>query len=376
MENNKLSEKEKQILNIMASFENEYYQKFQERQIIKLEYYQDFKIEAIKEIQMEMPPFRGIFHTVEKDKEGNISEHLYLKGASKEIFQIDSNGNSRMIPELDGFLGQMDIKQVIEKNEEGLKGTSKKIKNNEKEEKNPEVEDLELTNYREIKDNNLDEHLPGSFKGAEEKGIAFSKKLGAFVIVEKVNGKFQKSEEYKPSKLTLKSVISIDENGEKVERKVPHSLIETTNPKKELSVTIGQYGTIEVETVDRLPCEERVGMQLREAGEGRDGERTKQLRDFQKIEGENALHDLAHKYKKEEYEKGKHVNNVQDLEDKQRIYTEEEEELLKDVAKKEDMSVEDLKLELEQIPEEYTLEEKIQIVHEEKEKERQEEIEK
>lgn len=291
-------EKEQQILEILASFENELQEKLQETksEIERVKYYEKFKMQGID--------FQNIFITEEKDADGNISYHIYSGDASNEIMSVNENGEVNVIPELATFIGNdIDIEKIMEENEKEpgkLRGISEKtkpkeidekLKENQKEEQeeniadveelSEELEDLELTKYRKIKDDNLDKQMKGKFKGTEEKGTAYSKKLNAFIVVEKINGKLQKADGFEPAKPTMKKVISINEDGTEVEQTIPHALIKTDNPKKELSITIGQYGYIETATVDRLPCNERVQMQLREDGEGIEAKRSKQLRDMQ-----------------------------------------------------------------------------------------------
>ena len=141
------------------------------------------------------------------------------------------------------------------------------------------------------------------------------------------------------------------------------------NDEKEISITIGEFGYIETGIVDVLPCNERVEMQLREDGEDINAQRTKQLEDLKTRYGQEEIHELVHKYSQELYEKNKKENNINDLQDEQRIYTSEEEEIIREEARKADISVEEFKNELMQIPDDYTLEEKIPLVHEKLEKE-------
>ena len=267
-------------------------------EIERVKYYEKFKMQGID--------FKNIFITEEKDVDGNISYHIYSGDSSNEIMSVNEKGEVNVISELEAFIGNdIDVEKIMEENEKEpgkLRGISEKTKpkeidkklkekQNQKEDQeeniqdveelSEELEDLELTNYRKIKDDNLDKQMKGKFKGAEEKGTAYSKKLNAFIIVEKVDGKLQKADGFEPAKPTMKKVISINEDGTEVEQTAPHALIKTDNPKKELSITIGQYGYIETATVDRLPCNERVQMQLREEGEGVDAKRSKQLRDLQ-----------------------------------------------------------------------------------------------
>lgn len=380
-------EKEQQILEILASFENELQEKLQETksEIERVKYYEKFKMQGID--------FQNIFITEEKDVDGNISYHIYAGDASNEIISINENGEVNIIPGLESFIeNDIDIQKIMEENEKEpgkLRGISEKakpkeidekLKENKEEQENEfenveelseELEDLELTNYRKIKDDNLDKQMKGKFKGAEEKGTAYSKKLNAFIIVEKVDGKLQKADGFEPAKPTMKKVISINEDGTEVEQTVPHALIKTDNPKKELSITIGQYGYIETATVDRLPCNERVQMELRQDGEGKDAKRSKELQDMQLKGGREAIHEIAHAFKDETKNEEDKSTSIDELEsdtgyeenNEQFQYSDDEERKIEEEAKKDKISVEEFKRYLEQT-EGNTLDEKIEEVHE------------
>lgn len=136
--------------------------------------------------------------------------------------------------------------------------------------------------------------MPEVFGGAEEHAQAFSRKLNRFVMIEKVNGKWQLNENVEPAQMTWKSIISIDEQGEKIERKVPYALMKTNREDKEIAVNIGQYGEISIETVDVLPCQERVARGVREDGQGQEGEESSQVRREFNTNGKEYTHELAH----------------------------------------------------------------------------------
>ena len=67
------------------------------------------------------------------------------------------------------------------------------------------------------------------------------------------------------------------------------------NDEKEISVTIGQYGEIDIETVDVLPCDERIARGVRMQGEGIEKEESYQVRNEFETEGKEYSHELAHK---------------------------------------------------------------------------------
>ena len=145
-----------------------------------------------------------------------------------------------------------------------------------------------------IKDKHLSERMPQVFDKSTEYGLAYSNKLNSFVIVARVDGKFQLNDNIQPAKTTMKSVISIDEKGERIEQKVPHALMKTNDSSKEVAVTIGQYGYPDIETVDRLPCNERVARQVGVEGEGGQAQESYEMRETFATKGKRYPHQLAH----------------------------------------------------------------------------------
>lgn len=319
---------EKQILEILATFEEELQERLQEskEEIERVKYYEKFQLQGID--------FKNLFITTQKDVDGNISYHVYSGDSSNEIISIDSEGNIKMMPELEEYLGEFDLEDVMQENEkeEGrLKGVSEKIEPEEMQEalkqtktkpksqqQNEEIRDdeeseteeieedlkeqgqeLEISSYRKIKDPYVAERIPEVFEQGQENGIAYSNKLNRFVIISKSGGQYQLNENIESSRTTWKSVISIDEDGEKIEKKVPHSLMKIpNNDEKEIAVTIGQYGEVEIETVDVLPCNERIARSVRMQGQGQEKEESKEVRDEFKTEGKEYKHKLAHKTNK------------------------------------------------------------------------------
>lgn len=312
---------EEKTLLILSTFEKELNKKLQETntQLEQVKYYEKFVIKGIEDIE-----FLGIFVTTEVDTKGNRSINLYDGDPSHPVLSVDEENNITITPELSSFFEEIDFEKTLHQNDEQkwrLKGISEKAKPEEIEEKLQEqteqgLENLEITGFREIKDDNLETELPGLFSpNAEQKRCGYSKKLNAFVIVEKVNGQFQQVEEIEPAVPTTRTIISINEDGEKIEKKVPHALMKLkNNDDKEVSITIGEYGYIETGIVDVLPCSERVEMQLREDGEDLSGERTKQLEDLKTKYGQEEIHELIHRYG-EEVEKGNKEIELEDLQD-------------------------------------------------------------
>lgn len=324
---------EKDTLEILTVFERALEEKLQESkgEIERVKYYEKFSIKGID--------FNNMFITVEKDVDGNITYHLYCGDSSNEIISIDSQGQVNIKnAELKRYLGKMefDLEKIMEDNEhdsQKLKGVSqnatpeemKKVLDAPKpeqadndEQQDEEIqkmqEELDISSYKKIKDNHLDERMPEIFKDREESGIAFSNKLNRFVIISKQNGKYQLNENVEPARMTWKSIISIDEKGEKVERKVPYALMKLpNNPKKEIAVTIGDYGIVDIETVDVLPGQQRLARQVRVEGQGIEHEETRETRrDFQTqgqyynrdiVEGVNKLEQIESEQGSVDYER-------------------------------------------------------------------------
>ena len=335
MEENKSAQytfgpEEKQILAILDSFEQELQERLQENngEVENIKYYEKFKMGNID--------FNNIFITTEKDAEGNFSFHVYSGSSSNEILAVDKDGKvSSIIPELEAYLSNINLEEVIAENEKEpgrLKGTSEKmtpeevkemlkgkekIENNEEQETDEQQEgeqkeeqikkdfeeqgeDLEISNYRKIKDKNIAERMPQVFENSEEDGIAYSNKLNRFVMLTKVNGKFKLNDNVEPAQTAWKTIISIDENGESIEKRVPHAIMETSNDKQEIAITYGTYGEIDIETVEVLPCDERIARGVRMQGEDASQEESYKIRNEFETEGTEYSHDLAHQVNKVE----------------------------------------------------------------------------
>ena len=331
MEENKSAQytfgpEEKQILAILDSFEQELQARLQENngEVENIKYYEKFKMGDID--------FNNIFITTEKDAEGNFTFHVYSGSSSNEILAVDKDGKvSSIIPELEAYLSNINLEEVIAENEKEpgrLKGTSEKMtpeevkemlegkekivdeeeqETDEQQEDKGETteekikkdleeqgEDLEISNYRKIKDKNVAERMPQVFGNSEENGIAYSNKLNRFVMLTNVNGKFKINDNVEPAQTAWKTIISIDENGESIEKRVPHALMETSNDKQEIAITYGPYGEIDIETVEVLPCDERIARGVRMQGEDATQEESYQIRNEFETEGTEYSHELAH----------------------------------------------------------------------------------
>ena len=339
MENNKTEQytfapEEKEILQklnvVEASVNAQNIQEKNQRELIATKYYSEFVINT------EKGPItlKNVFITAEQDQNGKTSYHFRWineneKGEQviEECLSIDANGKVHATGDLAKYLGEeLNIEELIESNdlEKGrLKGVSEKISKVEKDEQDNNEEkidedlkeqgqDLELINVREIKDiQNIKERNPEVFGDSDEHAQGYSKKLGKFVMLEKVqNGKkskWQLNEKIQPAQRTLRTIISIDEKGEKIEREVPYALMKTNRSDKEIAVTYGPYGIVNIQTVDVLPCQERIARQVREQGEDGNGQEDAQIRRDFNAGGREYTHDLAHQV--EEIEEMKEEGN-------------------------------------------------------------------
>lgn len=330
MENNKTEQytfapEEKEILEklniIEASVNTQNIQEKNQRELIATKYYSEFVINT------DNGPItlKDVFITAEQDQSGKTSYHFRWineneKGEQvvEEYLSIDRDGKVHATGDLAKYLGEeLNVEELMESNdlEKGrLKGVSEKIsevekdkQDNSEDEKAQEIDedlkeqgqDLGLINVREIKDiQNIKERMPEVFENSDEHAQGYSQKLGKFVMLEKVtNGdknQWQLNEKVEPSQPTLRKIISIDEKGEKIEKEVPHALMKTNRSDKEIAVTYGQYGTVNIQTVDVLPCQERVARQVREQGEDGNGQEDAQIRRDFKAGGKEYTHDLAH----------------------------------------------------------------------------------
>ena len=206
---------EKEVLNKMDIVESSVGQKIQEknqRELVATKYYSEFIINT------EKGPItlNNVFITAEKDQKGNMSYHFRWivenKDGEKTIEEnlvIDENGKVYTTGELKDYLGnaEIDIDGIMAENDDlekgRIKGISEKAekkdieksikeknddKNSKKEKPEEQIEkdlggeeDLEISYYRKIKDNNLDGQMKKDFSGYQEKGIAYSKTKNAFI---------------------------------------------------------------------------------------------------------------------------------------------------------------------------------------------------
>lgn len=332
METNK---DEQDILKKLSTVEegvSRYNEQTNQREVVMTKYYSEFNINTSDEPII----LSNVFITAERNKEGDMTYHFRWivekengEQSIEEKIVIDENGKIYGAEDLGKYLenSEIDIDELFAENDDiekhRLKGKSEKANSKEvkkeiedetqedsetqevEESLEEQGEDLEISKYRKIKDTRVAERMPDVFEnGAEENGIAFSNKLNRYVMISKENGQYQVNDNVEPAKMTWKSVISIDPSGKGVERKVPHALMKTNRDDKEIAVTIGQYGEIDIETVDVLPCQERIAREVRSDGEGLDKQETREIRNQFEQEGKEYKHDIAHQ--------------VQDIEEAQR----------------------------------------------------------
>ena len=346
---------EKQILEILRSFESEIQEKLQESkgEVQRIKYYEKF--------QMNQIDFKNIFITTEKDAEGNISYHVYTGDTSNEIITIDKDKNVTVKEELEHFLGEIDLEKLIEENEKTpgrLKGisetaTSEEMKDfidgeepadakkdekehsedekseqekdeneedkdeNDKDEKGKDEEtdqinkkmaeqgeDLELVNYKKIKDPHVAQRMPDIFGGASENGYAYSNKLHRHVLISTIGGVPQLNQNVEPAKMTWKTVISVGEDGKEIKRNIPDYIMQTKNPQEEIAVQIDYDGTIDLQTINVLPCQERIARGVRMQGEGASQEESLEVRQYFNNGGRENAHELAHQVQRvEQYQR-------------------------------------------------------------------------
>ena len=324
---------EKEILKKLAVVETAVSKNISEkhqRELITTKYYSEFVINTPKG----PITLNNVFITSERNKEGDMSYHFrWLKENEdgeqiiEESIAIDENGEVYVSEVLKDYLGDAIISQeeLMKENDnpkrKRLKGISKiadkkSIKQYEQEnQQDDEInqveadlqeqgEDLKISGYRKIKDTHVGERIPDVFENGTENGLAFSNKLNSYVLISKIDGQYQLNKNVEPAKLTWESIISIDPNGEGVERKVPHGLMKTNRDDKEIAVTIGQYGEPDIETVDVLPCQERISREVRSEGEGLEKQESLEIRKQFEQQGTEFKHDIAH--------------NVQDIEEAQK----------------------------------------------------------
>ena len=257
---------ESYIMDMIDSFENEIISRYrQQGKDIDIEIIQFFEELDFNDIGN----LKNIFVMQEKNEDGKIIQHIYAGNTENEIATIDENGNATFVNEnLRQFLGNIQAVEI-----EGLQkkntqmGKVEKIRDEEQEAKligqsfdEKEIdEDLEITSFREITDPYIKEDMPELFEQNNDKiAIGWSNKLHRYVILEEINGKMQLNQKIKPAKMEMRTIISISEDGNKLEKKVPYLLMKTDNLKQEIAVNLVPNGEVDIERVEVTDCNQRV----------------------------------------------------------------------------------------------------------------------
>ncbi len=345
MEEKKNNEIEKKINDVAESVSEEC--KRNEGELIETRFYSEFEIET----SVGTVPLKNVFITIERNKEGDIQYHFNWLKRDKEDgtlyleqeFVLNQDGTLD-IKDIDDIekgsledllkLAHIDVESLIERNDkekgrlaavakeetgdkkaekDGAKEEKGKNENESEDKEQEEAEedlkeqgqDLKLSKFRKIKDKNLQERMPETFSKNADYAIAYSSTLGSFVVLEAreesdPSGKTRKSwkvnENIKTTGTNYRSIISVSENGDKVERKVPRALLKTNRSDKEIAITMEakDYGDLNIETVDVMPCQERVARQVRTDGEG--AEKQENFHTKQEFEngGKTRGHEVAH----------------------------------------------------------------------------------
>ena len=301
-ERHEYSQDERRILEILATFENELNYKLQEekRELKSIKYYEEAELKNIK--------FKNIFITIQKNENGNLSYHIYDKDG-KEIITIGTDGKIKTIPGLEDYFKDshfnIENEMKINDKEPGrLRGISEKMDKEEmqnelREQKENENQanlgieesiieqgnELGLNPIRKITDTTLSEKIPEIFEPGKDNYIGFSKEENKYAIATEKNGRMNRNEHIEQAIPTMKTILSIDEKGEKIERKVPHALMKTDKSNKEIALIIDEYGYIDIETVDVMPNAERIARRVRTDGEDSTGEQSYSSRREENVGG-------------------------------------------------------------------------------------------
>lgn len=342
---------EKNLNNVSESVRQSIQEK--DKQLVETRYYKEFVINTPKGQVV----LNDVYITVERNKENDMEYHFRWiceneqgEMTIEEKMMADKNGKVYSIDSLEKYFedSELDVEQLFQKNdkekgrllaiaeegkdkekneklEEQEKPEDQEARNDEEEEKKAQEDlkkddqEIEISKFRKINDNYLDERMPDVFKKDAEYAIAYSDTLGSFVVLESreeidEKGELRKNwrvnDNVKTAGSNYRSIISIDENGDKVERKVPYALLKTNRADKEIAITLEaqDYGELDIETVDVMECQERVSRKVRVQGQGIEGEEKSYLRKELNRgyksgpENNSKLHDVAHGFEKEEKE--------------------------------------------------------------------------
>lgn len=321
---------EKETMKKLNKFEGEMQETLLEgERISSIEYYEKLNIKKGLELKSD------IYISKISCKDGMERVGIYAKNSNNLLGYVNKEGDIEFIdPLLRELELEITLEQLKEMNIDNIRAKSeeftldelreqianqkktkepekvgKEKKSEKKEEdvneelKENEGQDLGITYYREIRDTKLQEEFP-ELRG-KKLGLAYSSKLGQFIITEKSKNGEKISSEIKPAKPTIRSVISVDENGDKVERKTPHALMKTKRNDVEMSISFDLYGYVELGKVRITPCNERVERPVKVQNKTNVPE-TEVIRATDTgIEN----HEIAHNFEKEE-EKGTQIQKL------------------------------------------------------------------
>ena len=313
-------------------------------QLIETRYYKEFVLNTNRGPLV----LNDVFITIERNKEGDMEYHfrwakeneqgemtieekmmadkegkVYSIEALREYFENSTLNMDSILAKNDKEKGRLlGITEEKREKEDNEQDSEKEPQNEEQEEKKAEEDlkkddkDIEISKFRRIKDNHLQERMPNVFNNSSEYAVAYSPTLGSCVVLEakeEINEKGELSKKWKVNEsvqtagTNYRSIISISENGDKVERKVPYALLRTNRTDKEIAITLEaqNYGELDVETVDVMPCQERVSRQVRAQGEGVEKQETLETRRSFEASGtqdgvNKKAHDIAHGFEKAE----------------------------------------------------------------------------
>ena len=307
---------EKETMEKMDKFESSMKESLAEgERISSIEYYEKLKIKDGLEINSD------IYIAKITNDDGTEKVGIYAKDSNNLLGYVNEEGHIEFIdPLLRSLEVEMTLEDLKELNIENIRAKSEELtpeeleeyiekqkEGKEKEEKDEkedkdseekdeqeaneelmenEGQDLGITYYKKIKDPRLQLEFPELKGEKDENGIRIA-------------------DEIKPAKPTMRSVISIDENGDKVERKSPHALMKTNRKDIEMSITIDTYGYIELGKVRVTPCNERVERPVRVQSKTNTPENDV----IEATDTEKENHEIAHNFEEGE-EKGIEIQDL------------------------------------------------------------------
>lgn len=327
---------EKETMEKMDKFESSMKESLAEgERISSIEYYEKLKIKDGLEINSD------IYIAKIANEDGTERVGIYAKDSDNLLGYVNEEGHIEFIdPLLRSLEIEITLEDLKELNIENIRAKSEELtpkeleeyiekqkednvedKKDEKDEKDEkdsdekdekevneelmenEGQDLGITYYKKIKDPKLQSEFP-ELKG-KKLGLAYSSKLGQYIITEKDENGIKIADEIKPAKPTMRSVISIGESGDKVERKSPHALMKTSRKDIEMSINIDTYGYIELGKVRVTPCNERVERPVKVQSKTN----VPETEVIKATDTRTENHEIAHNFEKGE-EKGIEIQNL------------------------------------------------------------------